>query len=165
MKKLLLSLLFCIPVFAQTGFKAEANEIIWEGVFNQENANVVTLLDRDPNLKVTTFIDNTYKGKADDVQNTCNGGTGLMKNKVKFEFVVIQDPEGYVVRVSKLKIIEKFGPLQSKTVANRCEKYFLIDNTLNPEPNATENMACLDRFFTGLFGTQPSAGETAITSN
>jgi hypothetical protein len=165
MKTLLLSLLFCIPAIAQTGFKTEGNNIIWQGVFSTENADILAVLDRDPNLKIGSFMDSMYKGKADDVQNTCDGGTALMKNKIKFDFVILQDPAGYVVKVRNIRIIEKFGPLQAKTVATRCELYFMDNGKINTQPNAADNISCMDRFFTGLFGTQPEASGTAITSN
>lgn len=167
MKKLLLSLLFCLPVFAQTGFKTEGNDIIWQGVFSTETANIVAVLDKAPNLKVGTFIDNMYKGTGDGVQNTCNGGTGLMKNNLKFDFVILVDAAGYVVKVRNIKIIEKYGPMQAKTIANKCEKYFMTGNKISTQPNASENMACMDRFFTGLFSTtaQPQAEKPAVTSN
>ncbi|WP_154652567.1 hypothetical protein [Flavobacterium rivuli] len=165
MKTLLLSLLLCFPVMAQTGFKTEGNNIIWQGVFSTENANILAVLDRDPNLKISNFMDSMYKGQADDVQNTCNGGTGIMKNKIKFDFVILQDPAGYVVKVRNLRIIEKFGPMQAKTIAKRCEKYFMDNGQLNTQPNAAENMACMDSFFSNLFGIQPAVSNTSITSN
>ena len=165
MKTLLLSLLFCLPALAQTGFKTEGNDIIWQGVFSTEDANILAVLDRDPNLKISNFMDSMYKGQADEVQNTCDGGTGLMKNKIKFDFVILQDPAGYVVKVRNLRIIEKFGPMQAKTIAKRCEKYFMDNGKINTQPTATQNMTCMDRFFTGLFGTQPQINEKAITSN
>jgi len=165
MKTLLLSLIFSLPALAQTGFKIEGNDIIWQGVFSTEDANILSVLDRDPNLKITNFMDSMYKGQADEVQNTCNGGTALMNNKIKFDFVILQDPAGYVVKVRNLRIIEKFGPMQATTIAKRCEKYFLANGKISTQPNASENMACMDRFFTGLFGTQPKVNEKAITSN
>jgi len=165
MKNLLFSLLFCLPLAAQTGFKIQGNDIIWQGVFSTENGNILAILDREPNLKIGTFMDSMYKGEADEVQNTCDGGTGLMKNKIKFDFVILEDPAGYVVKVKNLRIIEKYGPMQSRTIAKPCERYFMADGKINTQPNASENMACLDRFFSGLFGIQPESVGTALTSN
>jgi len=166
MKNLILSLLFCLPVFAQTGFKTEGKDIIWQGVFSTETANIVSVLDKEPNLKVGAFMDNMYKGMGDEVQNTCNGGTGLMKNNLKFDFVILVDPAGYVVKVRNIRILEKYGPMQAKTIANKAEKYFMAGTQLSTQPNASENMACMDRFFTGLFSTeQPKSEQPVITSN
>lgn len=166
MKTLLLSLLFCLPVLAQTGFKTEGNDVIWQGVYSTENANIVSVLDKEPNLKVGGFMDNMYKGMGEDVQNTCNGGTGLMKNKIKFDFVILVDPAGYVVKVRNIKILEKYGPMQAKTMANKAEKYFMAGNKLSTQPNASENMACMDSFFAGLFSAEkPQAEQPVITSN
>ena len=71
MKKLLISLLFSIPALAQDGFRANGSSIVWEKSFPADNANIVALLDRQPNLKVASFMDNVYKGKGDQIKNTC----------------------------------------------------------------------------------------------
>ncbi|MXN93099.1 hypothetical protein GR160_17875 [Flavobacterium sp. Sd200] len=166
MKSFILLFLFSLPLVAQTGWKAEGADIIWEGVFTTDKANIVSVLDKSPNLKVGSFIDNMYKGVGNEVQNTCNGGTALMKNNLKFEFIILVDPAGYVVKVRNIKIIEKYGPMQAKTIANRCEKYFMAGNKISTQPNATENMACMDRFFTGMFSVNPQPAQgTVITSN
>jgi len=165
MKKLLLLLLLSFPVFAQNGFKADAGNVVWERSFNADNANIIAILDRNPDLKVGAFMDNLYKGFGVDVQNTCNGGTPLMKNNLKFEFVILLTPGSYVVKIRNIRILEKYGPMQAKTVANRCEKYFMAGTKLSTEPNASSNMACLDRFLTGLFSPLPETSGKAITSN
>jgi len=166
MKKLLLLLLLaCLPAFAQTGFKVEDKALIWQGVFSASNADVSAIFDKDPNLKVSGFIDNMYKGMADDVQNTCDGGTVLMKNKMKFDFVILTDPNGYVVKVRNLKIIEKFGPMQTRTVAKIAESYFVDGGNLKADNTSQSNMACLNNFFAGLFTPGPEKIGTSLTSN
>ena len=164
MKKLLL-LLFCLPALAQTGFKSDETGLVWQGVFSAENANIAAVLDKDPNLKVGGFLDNMYKGMGDEIQNTCEGGTGLMKNKIKFDFIILSDPNGYVVKVRNLKIIEKYGPMQARTMANPSEKYFMDGNTIKTDNTSQANMACLNNFFTALFSPQPEAKGTALMSN
>jgi hypothetical protein len=165
MKKLLL-LLFCLPALAQSGFKADGKDIIWQKSFSAENANIVAMLDRTPNLKVAGFMDNLYRGKALEIKNTCEGGTGLMENPVKFEFTVLTDPAGYVVKVRNLKIIEKYGPMQAKTMANPAEKYFMDGETVKTDGIAQQNMECLDNFFTAMFAAPAEVAEpTALTSN
>ena len=165
MKKLLL-LLMCLPAFAQTGFKAEGKDVVWEKAFSTDNANIVAILDRNPNLKVAGFMDNMYKGMAFEVQNTCDGGTGLMKNPVKFDFIVLTDPAGYVVKIRNLKILEKYGPMQSRTRANPSENYFMDGETLKTEGVAQQNMECLGNFLSALFAP-PTEMEspTSLTSN
>ena len=165
MKNLLLLLLFSLPLFAQNGFKADDGNIVWERSFNADSANIIAILDRNPNLKVGAFMDNLYKGVGLDIQNTCNGGTPLMKNNLKFEFVILLTPGSYVVKIRNIKILEKYGPMQAKTMANRCEKYFMAGTQVSTEPNASANMACLDRFLTSLFSPLPETSGKAITSN
>lgn len=165
MKKLLL-LLFSLPALAQTGFKVEEKEIIWQKSFSAENINIAAVLDRNPDLKVGGFIDNMYKGMTMAIDNTCNGGTGLMKNQVKFDFIVLTDPAGYVVKIRNLKILEKYGPMQSRVRANPAENYFVDEGVLKTEGIAEQNMQCMDSFLSSLF-SPPAEGisPTAMTSN
>lgn len=164
MKKIILSLLFSLPVFAQDGFKTEKQELVWEKTFEANNANVAAILDRHPELKISGFIDSAYKGTAAEITNTCQGGSGLMKNNVKFDFIVLVNPDYYVVRVRNLKVLEKYGPMQTRIVANRLEQYFTTNGKLRTDPKASANMQCLDSFLISLFDTVPAQGG-AITSN
>ena len=164
MKKLLL-LLVCLPALAQNGFKSDDTGMVWQGVYSAENANIAAVLDKDPNLQVGGFFDNMYKGIGNQIQNTCEGGTGLMKNRIKFEFIVLTDPNGYVVKVRNIKILEKYGPMQTRTVANPAEKYFMEGKVIKTDATSQENMACLNNFLTGLFSPQPQSTGTALTSN
>jgi hypothetical protein len=157
MKKLLLIVLFSIPAMAQDGFKAQGREIIWEKTFPVNNADVVALLDRQPELKVSSFIDNAYKGSVREISNTCEGGSGLMKNNCKFDFIVLVNPDHYVVVVRNLKLLEKYGPMQARTIANRCEKYFLYNRALKDDEKSVNDLSCLDNFLTGIFSVQQSA--------
>lgn len=165
MKKLLL-LLFCLPALAQTGFKADGEDIVWQKKFDAQNANIVAILEKQEGLKVGGFMDNMYKGQGFDVQNTCDGGTGLMKNPLKFSFIILTDPFGYVVKLRNIKVIEKYGPMQARTMANPVEKYFLDGTDLKTEGIAQQNMECLDTFLTEMFSPAPDKPEnTALTSN
>lgn len=167
MKKLLL-LLFCLPALAQTGFKADGKDIIWQKSFSAESADIASILDRNPNLKVGGFMDNMYKGMAMDIKNTCTGGTGLMENHIKFDFVILTDPAGYVVKVRNLKILEKYGPLQSRIRANPAENYFMDGEALKTEGVAEQNMVCLDSFLASLFAPSTeiqAPNPTAVTIN
>lgn len=165
MKKLLL-LLFCLPALAQTGFKADDGDIVWQKKFDAQDANIVAMLDRQPNLKVGGFMDNMYKGMGVEVQNTCDGGTGLMKNPLKFSFIILTDPYGYVVKIRGLKVLEKYGPMQATTRANPIEKYFMDGNDLKTAGIAQQNMECLDAFLTDIFTPLPEAPQNnALTSN
>jgi hypothetical protein len=164
MKKLLISLLFSIPALAQDGFRANGSNIVWEKSFPADNANIVALLDRQPNLKVASFMDNVYKGKGDQIKNTCASGSGLMKNDCKFDFIIMVNPDYYVVKVTNLKILEKFGPMQARTVANPCEKYFLNKQGLKSDDKTSTDLGCLDSYLSSVFSMGGTAGE-ALTSN
>lgn len=167
MKKLLITLLFSIPVIslAQSGFHASSGNIVWERTFPADNANIVALLDKQPNLKVATFMDNVYKGSGDQIRNTCESGSGLMKNDCKFDFLIIVNPDSYVVKVTNLKILEKYGPMQARTVANPCEKYYMSDNTLRTDDRANNDLGCLDNYLSSVFSIGSVAGTGALTSN
>ncbi len=93
-----------------------------------------------------------------------------MKNPVKFKFVIMTDPYGYVVKVTDLKILEKYGPLQSRTMANSAEKYFIDgdSNELKTDGIWGENLNCLDQFLISVFAPQSgsqTSGSSALTSN
>ncbi|PHK35429.1 hypothetical protein VF13_37545 [Nostoc linckia z16] len=164
MKKIILSLLFSIPVFAQDGFKVENNELVWEKTFEANNANIVSVLDRHPELAVSGFIDNAYKGAAKEIANTCQGGSALMKNNVKFDFIILVNPDYYVVRLKNLKVLEKYGPMQTRIIANRMDQYFTSNGVLRTDDKAFGDMQCMDSFLSGVFGIISSQGG-ALTSN
>lgn len=164
MKKLLITLLFSVPVLAQDGFRANGQRIVWEKTFPAENANIVALLDKQPNLKVASFIDNIYKGKAEKITNTCESGSALMKNDCKFDFVIVVNLDSYVVKVTNFKILEKFGPMQAKTMANPCEKHYLYNGALKSDDKTQADLNCIDTYLTGVFSIGSATG-TAITSN
>ncbi len=163
MKKLLLTLLFSVPVLAQDGFKTGATGIVWERSFPADDANIVALLDKQPNLKVASFIDNIYKGKAEKIKNNCESGSGLMKYDCKFDFVIMVNPDYYVVKVTNFKILEKFGPMQAKTVANPCEKHYLYNGAIKTDEKTQGDLSCIDNYLSSVFSV--GGAGTALTSN
>lgn len=164
MKKLLLTLLLPISAFAQDGFRASGSAIVWEKSFPADNANIVAMLDKQPNLKVASFMDNIYKGKAEKITNTCQSGSGLMKNDCKFDFIIVVNEDSYVVKVTNFKILEKFGPMQAKTIANPCEKHYLYKGALKSDEKTQGDLNCIDSYLSGVFSTGIGTG-TALTSN
>lgn len=168
MKNLIVLLLSftTLTAVAQNGFKTEAGNLVWERSFTADNTDISGILDRDTNLKVNSFMDNIYKGMAFDIKNTCNGATGLMKNNVKFQFLIMVNPDGYVVKIRDLKFLEKYGPMQARTMANRCEKYFMDGTKVRTDEGTKSEMACVDSFLTALFSPAPVTNEPkAMTSN
>jgi len=166
MKKLILLLLCSLPALAQNGFKIEDNILIWERAYSADNVDIASVLDKNPNLKTGSFMDNFYKGMGVDIKNTCNSQNGLMKNNVKFQFVVMTSPTGYVVKVKDLKFLEKYGPMQARIRANAWEQYFVDGTNLKSDATSVENMGCMDNFLSSLFAPAPVTTETrAMTSN
>lgn len=164
MKKLfLLFVMSSFATFAQ-GFQAEGNNLVWEKHFTANNADIVALLEQEPNLNVNSFMDNVYKGTGDEIRNTCQGGSGLMKNNCKFDFLIIVEPDGYIVKVKNIKILEKYGPMQARTRANPCEKYYMDGNTIREGERSTGDLGCLDSYLTSVFSISPTAG-SALTLN
>ncbi|RZJ71656.1 MAG: hypothetical protein EOO45_11645 [Flavobacterium sp.] len=166
MKNLVLSLLFCVPVMAQmTSFKSEGETLVWERTFPADNANIVALLEGQPNLKVNSFMDNVYKGTGNEIKNTCDGGSGLTKNDCKFDFIILVNPDHYVVKVKNMKVLEKFGPMQTRTVANRFEKYYMDGSKVKADDRAAADLGCMENFLDSVFSTGITSSGGALTSN
>jgi hypothetical protein len=165
MKKIILSLLFSIPALAQSGFSANSGTIVWERSFPAENANIVALLDSQPKLRVGTFMDNVYKGTGDQIKNTCASGSALMKNECKFDFIIVVNPDSYTVRVTNLKILEKFGPMQARVMANPCEKHFIYKSALKSDEKSKTDLSCLDNYLSTVFSMNSLTSSGALTSN
>ena len=164
MKKVLLSLLFALPAMGQNGFRTEGNALVWERVYPAAGNNLTAILNSRPDLQVDAHLGNTFTGRGEDIQNTtCASQSALLRNNCKFDFTVQLNDGNYVVRVSNLKIIEKLGPMQARIVANRCEKYFMSAQGLRKDTRTSSDMACMDDFLSGLFGTGSVSG--ALTAN
>jgi hypothetical protein len=165
MKKLILTLLFSLPVLAQHGFRAENGNIIWEKSFPVGSVNVAVLLKAQPALDTDIFTDNECKGSAMDMKIEGDGGTAMMRNNCKFDFDIAIEGNSYVVRIRNMKFLERVGPMQLRTIVSSFEKYFMDERKLRPTPITQGNLAYLDNFFTGIFtGTVISSSE-ALTSN
>ncbi len=159
-KKILLSLLFTLPAFAQDGFRNENGNLVWEHTY-PETANMQAIVESNPKLEVDVFTNDAFTGKGNDVKTTC-GGAVLMKNDCKFDFSVRKQNSTYVVTVTSLRMIERMGPMRARVIESRCEKYF-VDAALKvkKDTRSKNDMNCLDNFLTGLFGGVMHAGLTA----
>lgn len=165
MKKLLLSLLFTLPALAQNGFRNEGGSLVWERVY-PAGSNLAAVLEGTQGLQIASFLGNTYTGMGDEVKNTCNSGTPLMRNNCKFDFVVKQQDGSYVVTVTNLRIIEKLGPMKARIIANRAEKYF-VDAALKvrTDPRTKTDMMCLDNLLDSIFSRGGMASTGTLTAN
>lgn len=162
MKKLLLSLLFALPVMAQDGFRNENGNLIWEHSF-PATTNVAATVEGQPDLMLEAMINGVQTGAAEKIKNTCPEGSATMRNDLKFNFKVKNDNGNYIVTVTDIKVIEVMGPMQARTIVNRCEKYF-VDAALKvkKDPRSQKDMNCLDNFLTGVFsGTMANVAMTA----
>jgi hypothetical protein len=165
MKKLLFSLLFALPVMAQDGFKNEGGNLVWQHTYPSA-ANMQATIESNPDLQVAAFVNDIYTGSAEKIKNTCDQGSPTMRNNFTFDFEVKKDNNNYVVTVSNLRIIEVFGPMQARTVASRCEKYF-VDAGLKVKKDARtqKDMGCVDSFLTGIFGGSLDGTQVTMTAN
>ncbi|MHA3786661.1 hypothetical protein ACX0HA_00515 [Flavobacterium hauense] len=162
MKKLLLSLLFSLPALAQDGFRNENGNLIWEHAF-PATSNVTATVDNQPDLKVEAMLNGVQTGSAEKIKNTCSDGSPAMRNDCKFNFKVRNENGNYIVTVTDIKIIEVMGPMQARTIVNRCEKY-LVDAALKvkKDSRSQKDINCLDSFLTGVFsGTMANVAMTA----
>ena len=165
MKKLLLSLLFTLPVLAQNGFRNEGGSLVWERIY-PVGTNMAAVLEGTQGLQIASFLGNTYTGMGDEIKNTCNSGTPLMKNNCKFDFVVKQQDGNYIVTVTNLRIIEKLGPMRARIMANRAEKYF-VDAGLKvrTDPRTKTDMMCLDNLLDSIFSRGGMSSAGTLTAN
>ncbi|PZR19442.1 MAG: hypothetical protein DI539_13945 [Flavobacterium psychrophilum] len=161
MKKLLLSLLFTLPVMAQDGFRNENGNLVWQHTY-PATTNVLTVIGNQPDLKVEVGTNDAQTGYAEKIKNTCSEGSPVMRNDYKFNFNVKNENGNYVVTVTDIKIIEVMGPMQARTIVNRCEKY-LVDASLKVKKDARsqKDVGCIDNFLTGIFsGTMANVAMT-----
>lgn len=165
MKKLIFTLLFSLPLMAQHSFRADDGSIVWEKSFPVSNVNVVALIESNPELSVDAYMDNVVKGGAKEMVITGEGGSGLMQNNCKFDYVILLEDGHYIVKVKDFKFLEKMGPMKMRTMVSSCEKYFMDDRKIRPTPITQGNLDYLDNFLTGVFSGNAiqSAGE--LTSN
>ena len=157
MKKLLLSLLFTLPALAQDGFRNERGNLVWQRLY-PATTNIDAALQHTQGIEIDMAGNNTYIGRGNEVTNTCQGGTPLMKNKCKFDFTVKLEEGNYVVTITNIRIIEKMGPMQARIFANRAEKYFVnADLKIRKDPRTQTDMACMDNFLSGIFNSETRA--------
>lgn len=166
MKKILLSLLFTLPVLAQDGFDSKDGVLVWERSFPVKNADVTAFLNEEPGLKVITFMDNVFNGEGNEIQVGCEAGSGLLKNNCKFDFSIEILPDRYNVKITNLKIIEKYGPMQARIMANNCEKYFMDESTIKSDNRTLTDMNCLDNMLVDIFYLPATLkDENGLTTN
>lgn len=166
MKKILLSLLFTLPVLAQDGFDSQDGVLVWERSFPVKNVDVTDFLTEEPNLKVITFMDNVFNGAGDEIQVGCEAGSGLLKNNCKFDFTIEVLPDSYNVKITNLKIIEKYGPMQARVMANNCEKYFMEEGVIKGDNRVLTDMNCLDNMLVDIFYMPATLNEQkSLTTN
>lgn len=165
MKTLLFTLLFSLPLLAQHSFRTENGNIMWEKAFPVTNVNLVAMVEAQPGFTIDAYMDNLLKGTAKDMAITGEGGSALMKNNCKFEYVIVLEEGQYVVKVKDFKFLEKIGPMQMRTVVNSCEKYFMDQNKIRPTPITQGHLEYLDNFLTGIFSGTAITSSGELTAN
>ncbi|MFL9843867.1 hypothetical protein [Flavobacterium rhizosphaerae] len=169
MKKLFLllsTIALSATTYAQGNFHAEDGKLVWEREIQSTNADVVTILDREPNLKITGLMDNVYKGVAFNITPNCPDASALLKNECKFEFFIIVNPESYVVKIENFKMLEHYGPMGARVMANRSEKYYLdSDGKMRNDADTINDLNNLDRYLNAIFALPAASQQRALTSN
>jgi len=155
MKTILLSLLFAMPIFAQQGFRGEKGTIVWERTFPATNTDIGAMLALYPNIKIASASGGIYKGTAEDIKTT--GGSLLLKNPLKFDFTINVTADSYVVKVTGVKILERYGPLQLRIIPTGCEKYFMYNNKIKADQRTKSDLAYMETSLSSLF--VPVTGE------
>lgn len=150
MKTLLLTLLFALPLMAQDNFKTEKGGLVWEYIFPVDNADVSAIMD-EKKVKITSFMDNMYSGNITDIESLAKGGSALTECNTKFEFVIMVNPDSYVVRVKNIKYYEKVGPMQSRTMINPVENYYVYNKNIKSDERTVKDLAALEGFLKTVF--------------
>lgn len=164
MKKLLLLLLLTAPVMAQDGFKTENGCIVWQRFFNATNADIKAIIAGNEKLSLTSDSGTVYTGVGESVANTSSGGSVLMKCDTNFSFTIMAVTDGYMVKVTNFMFLEKYGPMQIRTVPNSLAKYYMERGKIRDTPKTQTDLACVDRFLTGVFSPGYDHSST-LTSN
>lgn len=165
MKKILLSLLFTLPVLAQDGFTNNNGHLVWQRTY-PATTDINAALQNTQGIQIVAAAGSNFTGMGDEVSNTCQGGTALMSNKCKFDFDVKMENGNYLVTITNIRIIEKMGPMQARILANRAEKYFVnADLKIRKDTRTQTDMACLDNFLTDLFNSETVHASGALSAN
>jgi hypothetical protein len=166
MKKILLLLLLTVPAMAQHNFKTEKGCIVWERFYSSSNADIKALVASNDKLTLTSADTNVFLGVGESVPNTCGTGSALMKCDTNFNFTIMAVTDGYMVKVTNFFFLEKYGPMQMRTVPNSLAKYYLEYGKIRSSEKTQTDLACVDSFLTSVFSNgvlQPEG--TALTSN
>ncbi len=165
MKKLLLLLLITVPAMAQDGFKTENGCIVWQHFFNMPNTDIKALIAANEKLSLTSDAESMYTGTGIEVKNTCAAGSVLMKCDTNFSFTIMAVADGYLVKVTDFMFLEKYGPMQMRTVPNSLAKYYLERGKIRNTPKTQTDLACVDSFLTGVFSPGAGIPSSTLTAN
>jgi hypothetical protein len=164
MKKILLLLLISVPALAQDGFKTVDGKVVWERIFSS-STDVNALIAANEKLEILASQDNIYKGVGEGVKQTSPSGSLRMNCETSFEFTITVAPEGYLVRVTDFMFLEKYGPMQMRTVPNSLEKYYTEYGKIRDSAKTQTDLGFVDTFLTGVFSNQPVQEPESITYN
>jgi hypothetical protein len=164
MKTIILFLLFAVPVLAQNGFRTEKGKIIWEHTYD-ENANIETLIKGQEKLSLLLVEGNVYDGIADAIKSTVDANSVRLASDANFSFTITKIDGGYKVRVYNYVFLEKYGPMQMRTVPNAIEKYYLEYGKIRNSDKTKTDLGYLDGFLTGAFLPQvvQAGAEVAVS--
>lgn len=166
MKKIFLLLLIAAPAMAQQNFKVEKGCIVWEHFFSSSNTDIKALVAANEKLSLTSSDTNVFIGVGESVPNTCGSGSALMKCDTNFSFTIMAVTDGYMVKVTNFFFLEKYGPMQMRTVPNSLAKYYLEYGKIRNSEKTQNDLACVDRFLTGVFSNGNLGQDApALTSN
>ncbi|KOS06235.1 hypothetical protein AM493_09480 [Flavobacterium akiainvivens] len=163
MKKLLLLLLVTAPVMAQHGFKMENGNVVWERFYSIPQNDIKAMVSANEQLSLSSAEEATYTGRGAEVQNTCSSGSTLMKCPVDFTFTIMTVADGYFVRVENFMFLEKYGPMQMRTVPTGLGKHYVERGKIRTTDKANTELACVDSFLSGVFSG--GGANTALTAN
>ncbi len=151
MKRIFLVMLFLVSVGAtaqSNSFLTSGGKLVWENVFITGEANIPGLISRHVKLKITSSGQNLFKGRGEDIRNTCPGTSVFMKDDFSFDFEIEVSDGKY--RVSVTNIVFKKGK-GSKVKATAAESYFIKDGQLQNTGTLPADLNCMDVYFNRIF--------------
>lgn len=162
MKAFILALILAFSFPENSNFSANGDFIVWEKTFTAQNLDITSIAGK-VGLKVTSNENGVYKGKAKQIKNNCDNVSALTKNDIVFDFEIITEGDTYTVTVSNLGIVEKFGPMQARSIVNKAEKHFMHNGTIKANEQTQNDMACIDHTLNTIFSV--NTGNDTITNN
>lgn len=135
---------FVFSVLQSTNFLVLDDKIVWENVFITDD-DIISLIKKNPGLKIESKTENIYKGHAIGLKNTCAETSDFLNYEYLFDFEIEVSKGKYRATVTNLRFKE------SKNNIYTSENFFLDKKELKSDPKSEADLICIDGFFNRMF--------------